>query len=269
MSLNILSAIQFKPKLATCQADIRDNFRNCESLIHIAYKLGSNLVVFPELCLTGYNHMSPEDAFKIAESIDGPTFKQMRGIALSLKAVVAWGYVEIDKDGRLYNSATMVGPDGLVITNYRKINLFSCDFLWARPGDRPATIVDTEFGKTSIVICRDLRNKIPTNIPRTASDDQGESGTNLWSGAKIDLVAACTNWGKGGGYPPTTFMDFAANVKCTVVVADRWGDEMSSESHGEFVSEFGSGKSVIITKDWNVHTDGMIHNSNCVVSAAL
>ena len=258
----IVSAVQFCPRLAMSAADVGDNLRKCEDLFHQTWKVGSELVVFPELSFTGYTFLSGEEAVRVCEKFDGPTFRFMQSVALHMKSYVAWGYVESD-GSYLYNSGTLVGPDGKLLTRYRKINFFSCDFIWATPGKIAAPIVETDFGSMSMVICRDLRDKIPNNIPRVASD-----GKSLWNGGKVDIVAACTNWGRSGGYPPTTFMDFVADNHCTLVVADRWGKEENT-SHGDFVSDFGSGKSVIISPDWKVHTDGMIHGTDCVVTAVI
>lgn len=256
----ILSAIQFRPKLATGMADVKDNFRRCESLIHQAYKFGSQFLVFPELFLTGYSFMNRDDASRVCERFDGPTYRTMKATALELKAYVSWGYVESDRD-QLYNSATLIDPNGNILARYRKINLFSCDFLWATPGSVSAPVVTTEFGETSIVVCRDLRNKIPLNIPRTTT---AAKSVPLFPSQNIDLVAASVNWGKSG-YPANSWMDFAADHKCTLIVANRWGDEQN----GSFKQDFGQGGSIIIEPSWQCHTDGVMFGSDCVVSARL
>lgn len=254
----ILSCAQFRPRFATCLADVTDNIRRAEPLLHEASRLGSQLLVFPELAFTGYSFLNRDEAYSVCETFDGPTFRFMKSVALELKSYIAWGYVE-SSEGKLYNACSMVGPDGALISSYRKINLYSCDYLWAIPGEGAAPIADTDLGKMSIVICRDIRDKIPTNIPRIAKEK------SLWRGKKVDIVAGLTNWGSGGGYPPVPFMDFVADNHCTLVAADRWG----SEKNGTFKSEFGTGKTAIITTDWKVHIEGMIHGSDCLVTAVF
>jgi predicted amidohydrolase len=258
--VNILSCVQFRPRLASCPADVSDNIRRSADLVHETARLGSQLIVFPELAFTGYSFLGRDEAARVSEAFDGPTFRAMRGVAVELKAYVAWGYVEV-ADGKLHNSCSMVGPDGALVSSYRKINLYSCDYLWATPGEESAPIVDTELGRTSVVICRDIRDKIPENIPRVAKEK------SLWRGKRVEIVAGMTNWGSGGGYPPVTFMNFAADNHCTLAVADRWGDENVPGT--EFVSKFGTGKTAIITSKWDVHTGGMVHGADCVVSAAF
>jgi predicted amidohydrolase len=258
--MTIISAVQFRPRLASCMADVQDNFRRCEPLIHNVYSLGSQVVVFPELFLTGYSFLNRYEAGRVCEKEDGPTFRSMRKVAIELKAYVAWGYVEIGDGGQLYNSASMVDPSGQIVTRYRKVNLWGNDFLWATPGADPAPVVETEVGRTSIVVCRDLRDKIPRNIPRKAS----QSDPSLFSDQPVDLVAACVNWGKGG-FPSTSWMDFAANNGCTLVIANRWGEE----KNGSFSQDFGHGGSAVIEKDWTVHTDGLTFGADCVITASV
>ncbi len=253
----ILSAVQFRPRLAASMAEVGNNYRRVESLIHQAAQLGSQFIAFPELCFTGYSFLNKDEASRVCEASDGPTFRFMRGVALELKAYVSWGYVETDGT-HLYNSASLVGPDGKLLTSYRKVNLWGNDFLWATPGIASAPVVETDFGSTSIVVCRDLRNKIPQNIPRVAA-----KSIPLFSGQKLDLVAASVNWGKGG-YPSTSWMDFATDEKCTLIIANRWGEELGS--HG-FKGEFGQGGSIIIEPDWTCHTGGVEFSKDCVVTA--
>ncbi len=257
--MGIFSSIQFQPKLATSPADVRDNFRRLEPLIHRAAAMGTEFLVLPELCLTGYSFLEPSEAARVCEFQNGPTFRAMVGVAQELKTYLSWGYVEAD-NGTLFNSSTLVDPDGRILTSYRKVNLWGSDFLWATPGISSAPVVETEFGSTSIVICRDLRDKIPSNIPRIAA-----TSVPLFGSQKLDLVAANLNWGKSG-YPSTSWMDFVANHRCTLIVSNRWGTENGSRN---YVQEFGQGGSIIIEPSWKCHTGGMNFSHDCVVTAAI
>jgi len=220
--------------------------------------MGSQLIVCPELFATGYSFLNREQAGMVAERADGPTFRTMRAVAIELKAYVSWGYIEHDH-GDLFNAATLVGPDGVLLSQYRKVNLWGNDFLWAKPGLNSAPIVQTELGRMSIVVCRDLRNKIPQNIPRTAS-----KSVPLFDDQPIDIVAASVNWGKGG-YPSTSWMDFAVDNGCTLVIANRWGEERN----GKFTQDFGQGGSIIIEKNWTCHTGGASFGEDCVVTGVI
>ena len=48
---------------------------------------------------------------------------------------MSFGYIEIDQDENLYNSAAVLDRDGKVILNYRKTHLYYNDKLWAKSGD--------------------------------------------------------------------------------------------------------------------------------------
>ena len=259
----ILSSLQFRPRFALSPADVKDNFRKCEELFHTASKMGSEFIVCPELFLTGYSFLDKDQAARVCERSDGPTFRTIRGVAQDLKAYISWGYVEFGSDGALYNAASLVDPNGILLTSYRKVNLFAQDFFWAKSGIASAPTVKTDFGYTSIIVCRDLRNKVPS-MPRTAA----EKDTPLFSSEKLDLVAASVNWGKGG-FPPNTWMDFVADTGCTLIVADRWGKEKGTSEHGSLETNFGQGKSCIISKEWKIHIDGLKFDSDCLVTAVI
>jgi predicted amidohydrolase len=260
--MNILSAIQFKPDFAKSKAEVKNNIRKCEKLVYQAGQYGSSLIVFPELCMTGYSFLSHDEAWPVAENLsdpaNSPTFSSMKKIAIDLKSYVVWGFIE-SKGNTLCNSAALVGPDGNLITSYSKINLWGNDYLWATPGENAPDVVKTDIGNISIIVCRDIRDKIPDNIPRIA-----KSEPIFPEGQKIDIVAAPVNWGKSG-FPSVSWMNFAANNNCTLVVANRWGEERN----GDFKNDFGQGGSIIVEKTWVTHTDGLLFNQDCVVSTAL
>lgn len=253
----ILAAAQFNPRLATSPADSADNVRRCQPLFHLASRAGVQLLVMPELFATGYSFLGPEQAARVAEMADGPTFRAMSGVAAELQSYVAWGYVESDGT-RLYNSACLAGPDGRAVARYRKANLWGNDFLWATSGEAPAPVVQTELGAVSVLVCRDLRDKVPTNVPRTAR------ARGILGGQRADVVAACVNWGKAG-FPANQWMDFAADNACHLVVSNRWGEE----SNGGFVQDFGHGGSCVVEPDWTVHTGGLEFSRDCLVVASV
>jgi predicted amidohydrolase len=182
-------------------------------------------------------------------------------VASRLKAYVVWGFME-SLDGRLFNSSSIAGPNGRVLTTHRKMNLWGNDFLWASPGRSfGPEILETEIGLLATVVCRDARDKIPTNVPRTAAR---ATEPPMFGGRCVDVVALPVNWGKGG-FPAVPWMDLAAENRCTVVVANRWGEERN----GAFVQDFGQGGSAVVSPDWKVRTDGLKFGQDCVVTVAV
>lgn len=248
----ILSAIQYKPRFATSPADVSDNFRRCEDLVEKAVLVGAELIVFPELAFTGYSFLNIDDAARVAEVPDGPTFRRISDLAVKAECYVAWGFVELDPSGALFNSASLVGPDGSLLLTNRKMNLWANDYLWATPGSDLPGIVQTSFGWTSVIICRDLIDKSPG------------SGRRIFSGRKIDLVAAPVNWSRGG-FPATEWMDFAQNNSCTLAVANRWG----VEENRSFKHDFGQGGSAIVDKMARPHIGGLEFGSDSAIVAMV
>jgi len=70
-----------------------------------------DLVVFPELSVTGHNG-TPE-VTRAAEPSDGPIYQAIHDRARSRGIVVAYGFRELFR-GTHYNAYALVGPDGMI-----------------------------------------------------------------------------------------------------------------------------------------------------------
>jgi predicted amidohydrolase len=251
--MSIISVIQYKPRLASCAADISDNLRKASSLIYQAGELGSEIIVLPELCFSGYAHVDSSVVNTLCEPCDGPTFNKMSRFAQELSCYIAYGFME-RRDDSLYNAANLIDPNGDLVSTYQKRNLWANDFLWASVGEEEPGIIKTPHGKVSLLICRDIRSKSPPHL-----------GNNpIFSTSKPDIVLACANWGKSG-FPPNNWMDFCKRNDCTLAIANNYGVEDNSG----YTLDFGCGGSSIISKDWQVHRNGLRFNENCVVTTRI
>lgn len=115
----------------------------------------ADLIVLPELFATGYQFTSKEEVAALSESIpDGITTKTLSELSISKKIYIVAGLAEAGKDGRLYNSAILTGPEGF-IGLYRKTHLFFEEKLYFSPGDTGFRVWDTTFGKLGVMICFD------------------------------------------------------------------------------------------------------------------
>jgi predicted amidohydrolase len=88
----------------------------------------TSLVLYPELhlCPPG----TPEDMERMAEPLDGPRIKLLRALAADLGIWLVPGSVyERDEDGRIFNTAVAISPEGELAARYRKC------FPW-RPWER-------------------------------------------------------------------------------------------------------------------------------------
>lgn len=112
-----LAAFQSHP----VRADKAANLARLREVARASALAGADLLVCPELYLTRYNLGA--DTRGLAEPLDGPSLRAAQGIARDTGCAIVMGYPEVAGD-RVYNSAAMIGGDGEVLANYRKINLF-------------------------------------------------------------------------------------------------------------------------------------------------
>lgn len=129
--------------------DVEANVSAAEALIGAA---DADLFVLPELFNTGYNFMDEDEAHRLSEKTDGSTFRRIADIARRKRAYIAYGFAE--DSGRVFNSAALVGPVGLVGI-YRKIHLYFRENLFFAPGDLGFPVFDLPFGKIGMMICFD------------------------------------------------------------------------------------------------------------------
>ncbi len=117
---------------------------------------GAQLLVLPELFLTGYNIGA--DALQAqAEPADGPSATQAAAIARQSGVALLYGYPERGADGHLYNSALLLGPAGEPLANYRKTHLFGdMERQTFRPGRKPFVLANLAGMRIGLLICYDV-----------------------------------------------------------------------------------------------------------------
>ncbi|WP_454683671.1 nitrilase-related carbon-nitrogen hydrolase [Ancylobacter moscoviensis] len=136
-----IAVAQFAPG-----GDVEANLARIEELaVKAAREEGAELVVFPERAVTGLDAPG-------AVPLDGPAVAKLVAIAARHDLHIAAGLAE-DDAGTLYNSAVLVGPQG-VIGRYRKTHLDATDHNWAQPGDEWG-VFDTKFGRIGLLIGHD------------------------------------------------------------------------------------------------------------------
>jgi predicted amidohydrolase len=113
-----------------------------------------DLLVLPELCLSGYFMPSREHARKLSiEYESGETFEFIREIASRHDGAVVFGFPERAGD-RVYNSAAVVLPDGSSYL-YRKVHLFNLEKSWFDPGDLGFPVFEFRGARIGLMICFD------------------------------------------------------------------------------------------------------------------
>ena len=156
----------------TSTAAVEANLATVERLARRAAERGATLVVAPEnfAFIGDGSPAADERRLSIAESLPagGPIIERMASLAAEIRAHLVLGAMPERCAGdaaRAHNTTVVLGPDGRVVTSYRKIHLFDVQFekgpvvqesKTIAPGDAPAlcSLPDVTLGLT---ICYDLR----------------------------------------------------------------------------------------------------------------
>lgn len=146
-------------RVAVCQyaIDIDDpqgTLDNLHASVAEAAESNPDVIVFPELCTSGYVFRDIAEAQSRSEPVDGPTVQFFRELSLKHHAIVVGGFCERSDGERPFNSAAVV-ENGKVLVVYRKTHLWDTEKLIFAAGDEPAPAVDTCVGKIAVMICYD------------------------------------------------------------------------------------------------------------------
>jgi len=133
---------------------VRQNRETICGLAGQALTAGSEVVVFPELAVSGYT-TDPAVVAEVAEPLDGPTVGALTELTARHGGLVATGFCERAGD-EFFNSVVVVGPDGPLL-HYRKLHLFDREKDVYAPGDLGLPVVDTDWGRLGVCVCYDLR----------------------------------------------------------------------------------------------------------------
>jgi omega-amidase len=152
-----LSLVQMHIELGNPEA----NLEQAAYRISEAARLGSHLVLLPELWSTGYDL---ENWSQHASSFDTGTFPRVAALAREYRLAVGGSLLEA-RNGRAYNTFVLYDQDGHLAGKYSKIHLFRLmdEHLWLAPGEHPtATEIPFPGDPVSAVpiglgICYDLR----------------------------------------------------------------------------------------------------------------
>ena len=248
MDSPIVAAIQFKPKIL----DVEANLRTAQQMAFEAAAKGACLIVLPELCTSGYVLTSKREAADCSQEKRGYQTEAFKQIAKRFNTHIVFGYVELN-EGKLYNSAAVVGPSGLV-ANCQKHNLWGSDNMWATFAESMHPVVVTRAGRLGVLICRDVMN----NYRDTYKFYKHEN--RFYRSGSVDTIALLTNWGSDYGYPDSTWVELAEETNSNVVVSNRVGKERDLKFKGG---------SCIVDRNRKVWTNGSSFTENAVVGGVV
>jgi predicted amidohydrolase len=156
-------SMKTKIKLALAQISSKrenkiENLLKIEKLTLKAKQQGAELIIFPEMSLTGYVLL--DQVYEVAETIPGPSTQKIETLAKKTGMHIIFGMPELSEktQATIFNTAVCVGPQG-VIGKYRKMYLPTHSVFeekrYFRPGYEAAAF-KTEFGNIGLTICYDV-----------------------------------------------------------------------------------------------------------------
>jgi NAD+ synthase (glutamine-hydrolysing) len=152
-----LALAQISTKLGNTPANLEKHM----AFIQQAKAAGADLVVFPELSLTGYALQDLASAVACHPTPDDPNFRPL--LAASQEVDIAVGFVEEDVRTRFFISAAYLSR-GQVVHVHRKVYLPTYGMFdegrFFALGDRIQAF-DTRFGRMGMLICEDFWHASP------------------------------------------------------------------------------------------------------------
>ncbi|WP_197379612.1 nitrilase-related carbon-nitrogen hydrolase [Mycolicibacterium mengxianglii] len=230
--MTTVACCQFAPVLG----DLDANIASIETQVSAAVSAGADVVVLPELATSGYMFADADEARSVALPPSSPRFAAI--VEAARDSVVVFGFCEAGDDGRLYNSAVMIGGDGL-LAHYRKTHLWDREKLIFAPGADLPPVVQTRHGAIAVMVCYDLEFG---EITRRVALDGAE------------LIAAPVNWPlfpRPVGERPgevITAMSTARTNRIAIAVCDRSGIERGQP--------WTAGTAIVDPDGWVVATAG-------------
>ncbi|MGD8850474.1 MAG: carbon-nitrogen hydrolase family protein [Anaerolineales bacterium] len=210
------AAVQMEPVLM----NVRSNLDKIAAFSARARKEAAQIVVFPECAVTGYG-LTEDEARDVAEPIPGPTTEVLTSISAQYQLVLMVGTLEVDQQGKLFNTAVLVEPTGS-LARYRKTHLPTLGVdRFVTAGDDLSNPVDSSIGRAGMLICYDLRFPEPARVLALG-------------GAQLILLS--TAWPQAASlYPDFVVSTRAAENYIYLVAANRVGLERGTTYLGRSI----------------------------------
>ena len=208
----LAAVITCDPKLKRKEHNLAEQY----ALVEEAAKKGARLIVLPEMSTTGYCWYDRQEIAPFVEPIPGPTTDHFGQLTKDYGCWIVVGLPEVEEStGIYYNSAALIGPDGVVAV-HRKTHNYVCEGRWAKQGNLDHMVYDTPIGRIGLLVCMDI------NIMETARLE-GVRGA--------DVIVCISNWVEDKA-PAMTWFTRAYENGAYVVVSDRTGLERGTEFNG-------------------------------------
>lgn len=131
----------------------------------------TDLVLLPEMCVTGYSTDGELLAQMAEDDNDSPSLKALHALAMEKKTAIC-GSLAVKNQDKYFNRGFFINPDSGEVTYYDKHHLFTMghENLYYTPGAALPPIIEFRGWKISMVICYDLRFPVWTRNVACAYD---------------------------------------------------------------------------------------------------
>lgn len=221
-----IALVQLEPKLGEMEQNL---VRMSEMIERVCLEEPVDLVIFPELATSGYE--CGMRFTELAERVPAHSVNLLARRAKEFSTHILFGLPTKEKvESILYNGAVLIGPEGELLCEYRKIHLKGEEKLAFRPGYR-YMVMETGFGVIGLLVGWDMA------FPEAAR-------SVVLEGA--ELVCVCANWEEPRVDEWYTYLRARALENAVyVAAANRVGEEYSYKffghsaivnPHGELIS---------------------------------
>ncbi|MBR0953717.1 nitrilase-related carbon-nitrogen hydrolase [Bradyrhizobium canariense] len=210
-TIHKVAAVQFEPTMFEKEQNIARLLELCEQ----AATAGARLIVTPEMGTTGYCWFDRAEVGPFVEKVPGPTTNRFAALARKHDCHIVIGMPEVDEDGIYFNTAVLIGPDG-VVGRHRKTHPYISEPKWAAAGDLHNQVFETPIGRVALLICMDI------HFVETA---------RLMALGGADVICHISNW-LAERTPAPYWISRAFENGCYVVESNRWGLERTVQFSG-------------------------------------
>jgi 5-aminopentanamidase len=233
--------------LAPIPGDVASNRGLVERALVTAAGFGTDWILTPELCISGYQFADLIGTDWILPQPD-PWMASLCRLAARLRVAVFLSHPERDRQtGKLYNTVFVISADGTIVGKHRKINpLRGGAESWSSPGQWLAPVPVHPVSSVGILICADAHS------PGIAQSLQAQGA---------QLLISASAWGPGLYGPNGEWERCTRDTGLALLVCNRTGTDRSlsftgAESvvvkDGRRILSFASDRSAIFTVEWDL-----------------
>lgn len=220
-----------KVALAQLKPVLHDKSENLKMMLHHIQKASQQncqLILFPELVLTGY--FTREKTKELAEDLNGESITLLKEWAREYNLMIIAGFPEKVQE-EVFNSAVIIDHNGEVAGTYQKVHLWDEEEKYFSAG-KDFPVWKTDFGTIGVMICYD------TEFPETARI-LAEKGAEI-------ILAPTANMTPLEHLQKTYIQSRAAENQVFVATTNRIGVEETTHFFGQSAAANPFGKLLVL-----------------------